>query len=122
MIINTNHLSDVLGSVLSHSMSECVNSFALYNSNHHTEAQVAYKRLFNVSYRVIVELQKVIVVSDLSVTQRLELDKIRVFHHTLDKVVDNGVVIDHYTTTPADNRFEDLVWFNRNTGEIEEIS
>lgn len=121
MMINTNNLSDVLGSVLRHAMSECVSSFALYNSNQHIEAQVAYKRLFNSSYSVIVELQKVIVVSVLSVAQRLELDKIRVYNHTLNKVsVDNDVVINHYTNTPTNNRFENLVWVNRNTGEIEE--
>ena len=53
--------------------------------------------------------------------QRLELDKIRVYNHTLNKInVDNDVVINHYTTTPTNNRFENLVWVNRNTGEIEE--
>ena len=122
MIINTNRLSEALESILSNCINDCNTSYAAWKKVQPTEVQVAYKRLFNSSYCVIVELQKVITIPVLSVAQQLELDKIRVLHHTLNKInVDNDVVINHYTTsTPNKSTFDNLVWVNRNTGKIEE--
>lgn len=122
MIINTNHLTHSLQSILSNSIDACNESYSKYNKTQHGGTRDALKVSFNSSYSNIVLLMEVIVKDNLSTLQRLELDKLNVLHNSinnLNKRVDSDVTINHYTRTNT-NTIDNLAWCNVNTGLVEE--
>jgi len=123
MNINTNNLTYSLQSILSNAIAACNESYSKYNKTQHGGTRDALKVSFNNSYNIIVLLMDIIVKDHLPTLQRLELDKLKVLHNSinnLNKRVDSGVTVKHYTET-NNNTIANLAWYNVNTGEIEEM-
>jgi hypothetical protein len=107
MIINTNNLSEALESILSNCINECNTSYSAWRKVQHGGTKDAYKQYFNTTYATLVEMQKFVVRDYLSTQQRMDWDKVKVFYADLNNL-----------NKPFD--VNDLVWFNSNTGKVEE--
>jgi hypothetical protein len=107
MQISTQHLPDALGGVLSNSLSHCEETFKLYNKTQHGGTRDALLASFNSSYDTLLCLKLLLVRDWLTTQTKLDWDKVTVYYNTINNL---NKTLD----------VENLVWFNRNTGEIEE--
>jgi hypothetical protein len=107
MIINTQHLPEALGSVLINSLCHCEETFKLYNKTQHGGTRDALLASFNSSYDTLLCLKLLLVRDGLATQTKLDWDKVTVYYNKINNL-----------NKPLD--VENLVWFNRNTGEIEE--
>lgn len=89
MIINTDNLSEALESILSNSIAQCEDSYQRYKKSQHGGVRSAYAHDFNVSYATLAELEKIVVESELTEAQRLNWDKVKVLHASINNLEQN---------------------------------
>ena len=107
MIIKPDTLSEALESILRQCLIQCDTSYKGWKKSQHGGTKDAYSFAFNSSYATLVEMEKFVVKDYLNIQQRLDWDKVKVLNADLNNLNKTFDV-------------NDLVWCNRNTGEIEE--